>query len=115
MNIGIGLLIPFLGTVLGAAMVFFMKNTINKKIEKLLLGFAAGVMISASIWSLLLPSLEMVEEQNGISWLPATIGFLLGIVFLLILDSIIPHLHLNNKEPEGIKAKIKDEIMLVLQ
>lgn len=114
MNIGIGLLIPFLGTVLGAAMVFFMKNTINKKIEKLLLGFAAGVMISASIWSLLLPSLEMVEEQNGISWLPATIGFLLGIVFLLILDSIIPHLHLNNKEPEGIKAKIKDEIMLVL-
>ncbi len=114
MNIGIGLLIPFLGTVLGAAMVFFMKNTINKKIEKLLLGFAAGVMISASIWSLLLPSLEMVEEQNGISWLPATIGFLLGIVFLLILDSIIPHLHLNNKEPEGIKAKIKNEIMLVL-
>ena len=114
MNIGIGLLIPFLGTVLGAAMVFFMKNTINKKIEKLLLGFAAGVMISASIWSSLLPSLEMVEEQNGISWLPATIGFLLGIVFLLILDSIIPHLHLNNKEPEGIKAKIKNEIMLVL-
>ncbi len=114
MNIGIGLLIPFLGTVLGAAMVFFMKNTINKKIEKLLLGFAAGVMISASIWSLLLPSLEMVEEQNGISWLPATIGFMLGIIFLLILDSIIPHLHLNNKEPEGIKTKLKDEIMLVL-
>ena len=108
MNIGIGLLIPFLGTVLGAAMVFFMKNTINKKIEKLLLGFAAGVMISASIWSLLLPSLEMVEEQNGISWLPATIGFMLGIIFLLILDSIIPHLHLNNKEPEGIKTKLKD-------
>lgn len=114
MNIAIGLLIPFLGTTLGAAMVFFMKNTINKKIEKLLLGFAAGVMISASIWSLLLPSLEIVEEKNGISWLPATIGFTLGIIFLLVLDSIIPHLHLNNKEPEGIKAKLKDEIMLVL-
>ena len=95
-----GLLIPFLGTTLGSAMVFLMKDKINNKIEKLLLGFASGVMIAASIWSLLIPSIEMAEEQKIIAWIPASIGFLLGIIFLLILDSVIPHLHLNSKEPE---------------
>jgi len=109
-----GLGIPFLGTTLGAAMVFFMKDKINKKLEKLLLGFASGVMIAASIWSLLIPSLEMAKEQNVIEWLPATIGFLLGIAFLLILDSIIPHLHLNSEKPEGIKAKLEKTTMMVL-
>lgn len=94
-----GLLIPFLGTTLGSAMVFFMKDKINNKIEKLLLGFASGVMIAASIWSLLIPSIEMAEEQKIIAWIPASIGFLLGIIFLLILDSVIPHLHLNSKKP----------------
>ena len=113
-NVAIGLLIPFLGTTLGSAMVFFMKNKINPKLQKLLLGFAAGVMIAASIWSLIIPSIDMAEKQGIIPWLPAAIGFSLGIIFLLILDSIIPHLHLNSKNPEGIKAKLKNEIMLVL-
>ena len=114
MNIAICLLLPLLGTVLGSAMVFFMKNQINKKLEKLLLGFAAGVMIAASIWSLLIPSMNMAEEQGGIVWLPAAVGFACGIVFLLILDKLIPHLHLKTNKPEGIKTKLKNEIMMVL-
>ena len=109
-----GLLIPFAGTTLGAAMVFFMKNKMNKMIEKLLLGFASGVMIAASIWSLILPAIEMSEEQGKIAWLPATIGFMFGIGFLLVLDSLIPHLHLHNEKPEGVKAKLKKTTMLVL-
>ncbi len=109
-----GLAIPFIGTTLGAAMVFLMKNKINNKIEKLLLGFASGVMIAASIWSLIIPAIDMAEEQGQIAWLPATVGFLLGICFLLILDSVIPHLHLNNSKPEGIKAKLKKTTMMVL-
>ncbi len=113
MKLLIGLLIPFLGTTLGSAMVFFMKNKINKKVEKLLLGFASGVMIAASVWSLLIPAIEMSETQGKIAWLPASIGFLLGIIFLLILDSVVPHLHLNNDKPEGIKAKLKKTTMLV--
>ncbi len=94
-------------------MVFFMKNKINSKIEKLLLGFASGVMISASVWSLLIPALEMAKTQGKTEWLPATVGFLLGIVFLLVLDSLIPHLHLNSDKPEGIKAKLKKTTMMV--
>ena len=114
MNIFLGLLIPFLGTTLGSAMVFLMKDKMNNKVEKLLLGFASGVMIAASIWSLLIPSLEMAEEQEKISWIPATIGFLFGVIFLLILDSAIPHLHLKSDEPEGIKSKLKKTTMMVL-
>lgn len=113
-NIAIGLLIPFLGTTLGSAMVFLMKNKMNTKVQKLLLGFASGVMIAASIWSLITPSIEMAEEQGKISWIPASIGFLLGITFLLVLDSLIPHLHLNSKKPEGIKAKLKNTTMMIL-
>ena len=109
-----GLLIPFAGTTLGAAMVFLMRNKMNKKVEKLLLGFVSGVMIAASIWSLILPAIEMSEEQGKIAWLPATIGFMFGIIFLLILDSVIPHLHLHNEKPEGVKAKLKNTTMLVL-
>lgn len=114
MDVFWGLAIPFLGTTLGSAMVFFMKNKINNKIEKLLFGFASGVMIAASIWSLLIPSIDMAEEQGVIAWIPATIGFLLGIFFLLILDTIIPHLHLNSNEPEGMKSKLKKTTMMVL-
>ena len=114
MNIFVGLLIPFLGTMLGSAMVFLMKNEMNKKIEKLLLGFASGVMISASIWSLMIPSIDMAEKQGKISWIPAVIGFILGIIFLLVLDSLIPHLHLKTDKPEGIKAKLKNSTMMVL-
>ena len=114
MEIFWGLAIPFLGTTLGSAMVFLMKNKINTKVEKLLLGFASGVMIAASVWSLLNPSIDMAEEQGVIAWLPATIGFLLGIIFLLVLDSVIPHLHLNSDKPEGVKAKLKKTTMMVL-
>ena len=114
MEILLGLTIPFLGTTLGSAMVFLMKNKISNKIEKLLLGFASGVMISASVWSLLVPSIDMAKTQGSIEWIPATIGFLLGIFFLLILDSIIPHLHLNTDKPEGIKSKIEKTTMMVL-
>ena len=113
-NILIGLLIPFLGTVLGSAMVFFMKDKINPKLQKILSGFASGVMIAASIWSLIIPSINMAEEQGDISWLPASIGFLVGVAFLLILDSIIPHLHIETKKPEGIKSKLKNATMMVL-
>ena len=84
-----------------------MKNEINKKIEKILLRFASGVMIAASIWSLLIPAIDMAEEQGKMGWIPASVGFLLGIVFLLTLDSLIPHMHLENEKPEGIKSKLK--------
>lgn len=114
MNIFMGLLIPFLGTTLGSGMVFFMKNKMNDKVEKILLGFASGVMVAASVWSLLIPSIDMAEEQKIIAWVPATVGFVLGIIFLLILDNIIPHLHLKSKEPEGLKAKLKKTTMMVL-
>lgn len=113
MQLFLGLLIPFLGTTLGAATVFLMKNKMNATVEKLLLGFASGVMIAASVWSLLMPSIDMAESQNIISWIPASVGFLLGILFLLALDSIVPHLHLHSDKPEGIKAKIKKTTMLV--
>ncbi len=85
-----------------------------KKIEKLLLGFAAGVMIAASIWSLLIPSMSMAEEQSKIAWVPATIGFLFGMFFLLALDSLIPHLHLETSKPEGIKTNLRKTTMLML-
>ena len=114
MEVTWGLLIPFLGTTLGSAMVFFMKNKMNNKVEKLLLGFASGVMIAASIWSLIIPSIDMAKEQNLISYLPATVGFLLGILFLFVLDSIIPHLHLNSNKPEGVKTKLQTTTMMVL-
>lgn len=114
LSIIICLLIPFFGTTLGSGMVFFLKNKIKPKVQKILLGFAAGVMMSASVWSLLIPSMDMAIEQGMIQWITALIGFLLGIGFLLLLDTIIPHLHLNSKKPEGIKAKLKNEIMLVL-
>jgi len=109
----IGILIPFLGTLLGSAMVFLMKNKMNKKVEKVLLGFASGVMIAASIWSLIMPSIEMAEEQGNIGWIPASIGFLLGITFLLVLDTVIPHMHLESENPEGIKSKLKKTTMMV--
>ena len=113
MDLMVGLAIPFLGTTFGAATVFLMKNKMSLKVEKLLLGFASGVMIAASVWSLLIPSIDMAKEQGKIAWMPATIGFLFGIVFLLVLDSVIPHLHLNNEKPEGIKAKLKKTTMMV--
>lgn len=114
MNIFIGLMIPFAGTVLGSAMVFFMGNKMNDKLERFLLGFSSGVMVAASVWSLLIPSIDMAEEAGGIAWLPATIGLVFGILFLLILDNLIPHLHLKSEEPEGHKAKLKKTTMMVI-
>lgn len=114
MEIALGILIPFLGTTVGSAMVFLMGNKLNHKIEKILLGFASGVMVAASIWSLLIPAIEMSEVHGNIPWVPATIGFILGILFLLVLDNIIPHLHLKSTKPEGMKSKFKKTTMMVL-
>ena len=114
MGVKLGLLIPFLGTTLGAAMVFLMKDKLNNKLEKTLLGFASGVMIAASVWSLLIPSINMAEQSGKIAWVPASVGFLFGIMFLLILDSLIPHLHLKSVEPEGLKSNLKKTTMMVL-
>lgn len=108
-----GLLIPFVGTTLGSAMVFFMRG-MHKKIEKLLLGFASGVMIAASVWSLLIPAIDMAGEQGQVAWIPAAGGFLGGMAFLLVLDSLIPHLHLESTEPEGVETTLKKTTMLVL-
>lgn len=109
------LLIPFLGTSLGAAMVFFLKKEMDSRLEKLLLGFASGVMIAASVWSLLIPAIEMAEEQGGrVPWLPASAGFLLGMGFLLLLDSLIPHLHIDSDKPEGMESHLKKTTMMVL-
>ena len=113
-NIAFGILIPFIGTILGSGVVFLLKDKIHQGIQKFLLGFASGVMIAASIWSLLIPSIEMAESNGDIAWIPATVGFLFGMAFLLILDSVIPHLHLDNKKPEGIKSKLKKTTMLML-
>lgn len=114
MQVFLGLIIPFIGTTLGAGMVFLMKNKINNKLEKILLGFAAGVMVAASVWSLLIPSIDMANEQKIIAWLPATIGFALGILLLLFLDNIIPHLHIKTNEQEGLKTKLSKTMMMVL-
>lgn len=108
------LTLPFLGTALGSAMVFFLKKEMKPFVRKILLGFAAGVMIAASVWSLLIPAAEMAENQGQPSWVATAVGFLLGIVFLLILDSIIPHLHLDKEKPEGIKKSLKKTTMLML-
>ena len=108
------LTIPFLGTLLGSSMVLFLKKEMKPYVKKILLGFAAGVMIAASIWSLIIPASEMAETQGIAPWIPTSIGFLLGIVFLLILDSIIPHLHQDQEKPEGIKSSFKKITMLML-
>lgn len=108
------LAIPFVGTSLGAFTVFFMKDKINPKTEKILLGFAAGVMIAASVWSLLIPSIDLARQRGKISWLPALIGFALGIVFLLLIDSIVPHLHLKSTKPEGFDIGLFSKTAMML-
>lgn len=108
------LMIPFVGTTLGSMMVFFMKEKVSIKIEKLLLGFAAGVMVAASVWSLLIPAIEMTEEQTTASWIPAVVGFLLGILFLLAIDSLVPHLHMDSDKPEGVKSSFSKTTMMML-
>lgn len=97
------LILPFLGTALGAATVFLLRDKLSDGLRKLLLGFASGVMVAASVWSLLIPSLEMSGEAGGVTWLPAAVGFVIGVLFLLLLDTLIPHLHIGSNEPEGLK------------
>lgn len=113
-NTIIGILIPFVGTTLGAALVFILRKGLSVQFQKLLLGFASGVMMAASVWSLLLPSIEKAQQQGGIAWLPASAGFLVGIAFLLLLDSLIPHLHRNAEKAEGLPTKTKKNTMLLL-
>lgn len=114
MSIVAGLLIPFLGTTAGAACVFFLKKQIGGNIQRIFTGFAAGVMVAASVWSLLIPAMDMCEEMGKLAFLPAMIGFLIGIVFLLFIDSLVPHLHVGSEAPEGHKSSLNRTAMLML-
>lgn len=108
------LLIPFAGTVIGAATVLFVGNKSAGKFHNTLLGFASGVMVAASVWSLLIPAMNESADMGNLKWIPATVGFLLGIGFMLLLDTITPHLHIDSNEPEGPKSKLGRSSMLVL-
>ena len=114
MGTAVGLLIPLLGTMLGAAFVFFMKKDMSPRLQKSLLGFASGVMTAASVWSLLIPAIEMRAESDGWAVFPAAIGFLAGVGFLLFLDEFTPHLHLGSVKPEGPRSKLSRTAMLAL-
>ena len=114
MEVFYGILIPFLGTALGASCVFFMKKSLNDGIQRMLAGFAAGVMVAASIWSLLIPAMNQSQSMGRLSFIPAAAGFWIGILFLLALDHIIPHLHQNSKNAEGPKVRLKRTTMMVL-
>ena len=113
-NILIGILIPFVGTALGSACVFFMKKDLGEPVKKALTGFASGVMVAASIWSLLIPAMEQSDKFGKLSFIPACAGFWIGILFLLLLDSVIPHLHMNAEKAEGPRADFKKTTMMVL-
>lgn len=113
MNIFWGIMIPFIGTTAGAGCVYFMKNKMNDLVQKILLGFASGVMVAASVWSLLIPAMDMSQDMGKLAFIPASVGFLLGIVFLLALDKLVPHMHLDN-EKEGPQSHLKKSTMLVL-
>ena len=109
-----GLLLPFAGTTLVAAMVFLLREQMAAWVQKLLLGFASGVMMAASVWSLLIPSIDMASESGGVAWIPAVVGFLCGMFSLLLFDSLVPHLHLDASEPEGVKSGLGRSTMLFL-
>ena len=110
----LGILIPFLGTTLGASCVFFMKRSLGDLVQRTLAGFAAGVMVAASIWSLLIPAIEQSEDMGKLSFLPAFVGFWVGVLFLLLLDHLIPHLHVGSEQAEGPKSKLGRTTMMVL-
>ena len=114
MEIFLGILIPFIGTTLGAACVLFMKKTLRKQVQNALAGFAAGVMVAASIWSLLIPAIEQSENMGALSFFPAVVGFWIGVLFLLTLDHLIPHLHVGSEQSEGPKSKLGRTTMMVL-
>lgn len=114
MNTFYGILIPFLGTTLGAACVFFLKKALSESLQRALTGFAAGVMVAASVWSLLIPAIEQASGMGRLSFTPAVIGFWCGILFLLLLDHVIPHLHRNCEQTEGPKTHLPRSTMLLL-
>ena len=109
-----GILIPFLGTSLGAGCVFFLKKSLSDDIQRALTGFAAGVMVAASVWSLLIPAMEQAADLGKLAFFPAAAGFWLGILFLLLLDHLIPHLHQNSLQAEGPKSQLQRTTMMVL-
>lgn len=113
-TIVIGLLIPLLGTMLGSAFVFLMKGEMSFRLQKSLLGFASGVMVAASVWSLLIPAMEMEANKGALSVLPAAVGFLLGIGFLFLIDELTPHLHIGTDKPEGMTSRLSKTAMLAL-
>ncbi len=113
-TLAIGLLIPLLGTMLGSAFVFFMKDEMSHHVQKSLLGFASGVMVAASVWSLLIPAMDMEEGQGALSVVPAAVGFLLGMAFLLLIDELTPHLHIGTDAPEGPRSHLSKTMMLAL-
>ena len=110
----LGLLIPFLGTTAGAACVFFMKKSLGDLVRRSLAGFAAGVMVAASVWSLLIPAIEQSAELGKLAFFPAFVGFWLGVLFLLALDHLIPHLHVGSTQTEGPKSNLSRTVMMVL-
>ncbi|NLN47627.1 MAG: ZIP family metal transporter [Clostridiales bacterium] len=114
MKLALILLVPLLGTALGAAGVYFMKDEMNKNLQKWLLGFAGGVMVAASVWSLLIPSIELSKYPGSLSVIPGAVGFLLGMGFLLFLDETIPHLHVGDDEPEGMESTLRNTTMLIM-
>lgn len=114
MEIFLGIMIPFIGTTAGAACVFFLKNQLKPLVQKALLGFASGVMVAASVWSLLIPAMNQSEHLGKFAFMPAAVGFLLGILFLLLMDKLTPHLHLGCTQAEGPHCKLKKSTMLVL-
>ena len=114
MNLFLGIMIPFIGTTLGAACVFFMRRELSPLVQKIFLGFASGVMVAASVWSLLIPAMDMSGHMGKFAFLPAAVGFLGGIAFLLAMDRAVPHLHLGSEESEGPKVALKKTTMLVL-
>lgn len=114
MEIFLGIMIPFIGTTAGAACVFFLKNQLKPLVQKALLGFASGVMVAASVWSLLIPAMNQSEHLGKFAFMPAAVGFLLGILFLLLMDKLTPHLHLGCTQVEGPHCKLKKSTMLVL-
>lgn len=110
-NVFYGILIPFLGTSAGAACVFFMKKNLNEQVQRALTGFAAGVMVAASVWSLLIPAIEQSADMGKLSFVPAVLGLWAGVLFLLLLDHVIPHLHQNSDQAEGPKSKLQKTTM----
>lgn len=114
MTIFCGLMIPFIGTSLGSACVFVMKKELGEMVRRALTGFASGVMVAASIWSLIIPAMDQSKGMGKLAFIPAVVGFWVGILFLLLLDSVIPHLHMNAEKAEGPKAKLKKTTMMIL-